>query len=369
MRTKLLNKLSLGWLIVFLMPVAAQQIESAKLPDSLAGQRVAAYLKAFNSGDEQLMRSFFQENVSPAAMQQRPIDLRLEAYHEMRGNIGTIALRRVLKATENNIVVLVQGKDGGWREITFEFEVEAQHRFLALGVEDVAAPSGTVTTTPPRPMTNAEVLTSVEKYLDGLVAADDFSGTVLIAKGATPIFQKAYGFPSKEYNIPNRIEKVSGQDYYSCVRERIFKPAGMEDTDYYEADMPTPNIASGYTSEGVASAGGKLRRNNIYTRPARGSSAGGGYSTAADLLKFSLALQSEKLSLPAFRKGETKASSQGNMGVAGGANGINAVLEMNFATGFTIVVMSNYDPPSAGTVGQQIRAWIANSQPNGNPNH
>jgi hypothetical protein len=36
------NKLSLGGLIVFLMPVAAQQIDLAKLPETLAGQRVAA---------------------------------------------------------------------------------------------------------------------------------------------------------------------------------------------------------------------------------------------------------------------------------------------------------------------------------------
>jgi CubicO group peptidase (beta-lactamase class C family) len=143
----------------------------------------------------------------------------------------------------------------------------------------------------------------------------------------------------------------------------------MEDTDYYEADMPTPNIASGYTSEGVAAAGGKLRRNNIYTRPARGSSAGGGYSTAADLLKFSLALRSDKLSLPAFRKGEAKSSGKGSMGAAGGANGINAVLEMNFDTGYAIVVMSNYDPPSAVRAGQQIGDWLKNMQPNENLDH
>jgi hypothetical protein len=42
MRTMFSKKLSLGWLIVFLMPVAAQQIDLAKLPETLAGQRVAA---------------------------------------------------------------------------------------------------------------------------------------------------------------------------------------------------------------------------------------------------------------------------------------------------------------------------------------
>ena len=39
------------------------------------------------------------------------------------------------------------------------------------------------------------------------------------------------------------IEKVSGQDYYTYVREHIFKPSGMENTECYEADAVVPNLA------------------------------------------------------------------------------------------------------------------------------
>jgi D-alanyl-D-alanine carboxypeptidase len=161
------------------------------------------------------------------------------------------------------------------------------------------------------------------------------------------------------------IEKVSGQDYYDYVRDHIFKPAGMQNSEWYEADKPTVNVASGYTQQ-RAEAG--KRRNNIYSRPARGTSAGGGYSTAEDLLKYSLALQSGKLRLPNFRESSaastqqpsgSKASGFGGLGIAGGAPGINAVLEANTGSGYTLVVMSNYDPPSAEQFAKQIRAWLA----------
>jgi len=163
------------------------------------------------------------------------------------------------------------------------------------------------------------------------------------------------------------IEKVSGQDYYDYVREHIFKVAGMNNTDWYEADVMTPNLASGYTREGMADRAKGLRKNNFYTRPAKGSPAGGGYSTADDLLKYAAALRDGRLSLPNFRQPaspDQKGSSDpkrphfAGLGIAGGAPGINAVLEANEASGYTVVVMSNYDPPSAERVAKQIRAWI-----------
>jgi hypothetical protein len=76
----------------------AQGIDSPKLPDSVAGRRVAAYLKAFKSGDEKAMREFLAENISPAALAQPPLDVRMGIYREMRGNMGTIALESIRAA-------------------------------------------------------------------------------------------------------------------------------------------------------------------------------------------------------------------------------------------------------------------------------
>lgn len=147
------------------------------------------------------------------------------------------------------------------------------------------------------------------------------------------------------------IEKVSGKSYYDYVRENIFKPAGMTDTDSFEADKMPANSAEGYTKLNPE----RKWTSNLSTRPARGSAAGGGYSTAEDLLKFSLALQSGKLTVPDDNGQPQK---EVRIGIAGGADGINGMLLVNGQTGYTIIVLSNYDPPSAERVGTQIRDWL-----------
>lgn len=140
------------------------------------------------------------------------------------------------------------------------------------------------------------------------------------------------------------IEKASGKDYYQFVEDNICRPAGMNNTAWFEADAIVPNLAQGYSTEGSPDG---TRRSNIYTRPARGSAAGGGYSTAEDLLKFALACEAGKFG-PAQQ-----------LGVAGGAPGLNAVLEPGLKGGFTVVVMSNYDPPSAEQVAKKIRQLVS----------
>jgi CubicO group peptidase (beta-lactamase class C family) len=146
------------------------------------------------------------------------------------------------------------------------------------------------------------------------------------------------------------VEKASGMSYFDYVRENIYKPAGMENTDHFMADMFVDNLASGYTRTwDDKEHPNEPRRDNIYTRPARGSSAGGGYSTADDLLRLVLALKADKLSAP-----ESARMFAGNMAFEGGAPGINAYVGTAATTGCTVVVLANYDPPAAGKTGGKI---------------
>ena len=143
------------------------------------------------------------------------------------------------------------------------------------------------------------------------------------------------------------IERVTGKDYYTFAKERIFLPAGMLGTDSFEKDKDVPQRALGYTRED----GGTNRgwRSNYSTLPAKGSSAGGGYSTVHDLLKFTQALEKGTFPAPDTEQG---------LGIAGGAPGMNSALEWDPPTGYVIVVLSNFDPPSAEKVARQIRGWL-----------
>lgn len=163
------------------------------------------------------------------------------------------------------------------------------------------------------------------------------------------------------------IEKLSGQNYFEYVREHVYQPAHMSNTGSYELDAVVPNLATGY-SRGANGA----RNKNIYTKPARGSSAGGGYSTLADMYNFSLALLDNKLLNSAYTEWllsgmespqplpqtNARPRSEGGYGIAGGAPGINAVLEIDFETGYTIIVLANDDPPSAEQINRKLLSWI-----------
>jgi len=165
------------------------------------------------------------------------------------------------------------------------------------------------------------------------------------------------------------VQKASGEDYYDYVGKHVLAPAGMRDTASFEVDEIVPGRAEGYTLDGPPGPDGKpMARRAVFTHPGRGSSAGGGYSTAADLLKLDRAIRDGKLLPPewsawavahdAGKAPEKGMVLSGGFGFAGGSPGTNAVMLMNLDRDTTVVVLSNLDPPSAETVAQKIRGWL-----------
>lgn len=168
------------------------------------------------------------------------------------------------------------------------------------------------------------------------------------------------------------IEAVSGQSYDDYVREHIFDPAGMDATGSFAMDEPVPDVAMGYTRHGVdhradseaSSPGATAWRENSFMIPFTGTPAGGGYSTVRDLLAFRHAFVNHRLldarytDWVASNRLPAEASSDASYGiaVAGGAPGVNAILEIE--PEFTVVVLANLDPPSADEVARRLRELI-----------
>ena len=144
------------------------------------------------------------------------------------------------------------------------------------------------------------------------------------------------------------IDRLSGQDYFTYVRDHIFEPAGMTRTGSFFVDSLPPNTAIGYTTGRENSPPGTPLHPNTQELPGRGSSAGGGYSTAQDLLKFLKALREHRIpnGLPA------------GLGIAGGSGGINGVVEGGLPGGYDLVVLTNLDPPAAERVARMTREWF-----------
>ena len=90
-------------------------------------------------------------------------------------------------------------------------------------------------------------------------------------------------------------------------------------------------------------------KSNALILPAHGSSAGGSYSTADDLLKYVTALQHGKL----------HSSESGQMGIAGGSPGVNAAVEAGLRGGYNVIVLCNLDPRVAERTARVIRSYLS----------
>ncbi|CAN5486996.1 hypothetical protein BH10ACI2_BH10ACI2_25070 [soil metagenome] len=459
--------LSIFLFSVFAVAASAQTPDLATLAKSTGGSRVIGYFAAFNSGDEEKLRTFFTENIAPESLKERPVEPRLAFHRQVRGDFHTVEIKKIISATDSEIKVLAQAPAGEW--IAYSFALDpATKKFTGFRIEQTDPPADAPKPAAvAAPATKAEFTTAIDSLMGDLVKADLFSGVVMVAKDGKPIFSKAYGLADAEkktsnnletkFNLgsickmftrvaigqlvsqgklsfddklikilpdyPNReaaekitighlvtmtsgigdffndkfqaadkkkirsnkdylplfgsdplefepgtknrysnggylvlglvIEKITGKSYYDYVRENIFKPAGMTNSDSYEIDKLPSNTAIGYLPKNNSG-----RATNESLQPARGSSAGGGYSTAADMLKFAEALRSKKLQVP-DDKGVFPADFKG-LGIAGGSPGVNAMFTTNGQTGYTIIVLSNYDPPTAEKPGSQIRDWLKN---------
>ncbi|HTP69115.1 MAG TPA: serine hydrolase domain-containing protein [Dongiaceae bacterium] len=170
------------------------------------------------------------------------------------------------------------------------------------------------------------------------------------------------------------VEKVTGQSYYEYVREHVYQPAGMTSTDSLPESESVSMRSIGYMRERPGPV-----TDNKDTLPYRGTSAGGGYSTAEDLYKFATALENHKLLDAAHTdmlvtgkvdtgRGPDKYAfgffntNEGGLecfGHGGGAPGMNGDLKICPKSGYIIAVLANLDPPAA----QRVSNFAANRLP------
>jgi CubicO group peptidase (beta-lactamase class C family) len=210
------------------------------------------------------------------------------------------------------------------------------------------------------------------------------------------------------------IERVSENPYHDYIKERILQPVGMTRTGPYDRRAKIPNTAIGYTAQplGVPMPGDprlagpagprpsqpsqpgaagqpRLRilgpdgrelspeeaeeararraaapRNpNTEVQPGRSSPAGGDLTTVGDFFRLARALRAFRLldsthtmTLfgPRYQRGD-------DFRANGGGPGVNAEFSM-YPNGYTLVVLSNYDPPAATEVAEFIRGLIGPSR-------
>jgi CubicO group peptidase (beta-lactamase class C family) len=152
------------------------------------------------------------------------------------------------------------------------------------------------------------------------------------------------------------IEKASGERYDEYLARHVWRPAGMEHTGCYRRTRLPAFAAIGYEPRGAA---------DTSTLPPTGTSAGGCYSSARDLLAFARALESGRLLSRALTRVITTSKVRapgGGYGFGfgirtgragepptvwhnGGAPGAAGELDINPKLGIVAVTLGNVSPP------------------------
>jgi len=148
------------------------------------------------------------------------------------------------------------------------------------------------------------------------------------------------------------IERTTGQSYFDYVQKNIFDRVGMTDTGFYDLDRPIPNLAVGYYED---EEDGNALKINYYLHTIRGFSAGGACSTAADMHRFLLALDSGRLvdvkTLELFLSPQPlmeryglgfQLRPDGWVGHSGGFPGIDAYLFIQQSSRRVVIILANY---------------------------
>ncbi len=501
----------LSFSLLWLALVPTSLFSQIEFPNTPAGHRASEILTLINSADAAKVEKYVAENYAPGFKDAFPMDRHVGLFVPMKERHQTIELTKINSSSEYDIDFLLHSKaSNAWLNVKLWVEEAEPYLISRMGIQPGSAPAGSsdnarttqnariVTSKgksePDRKITDEELTKFLTELINELVAKDEFSGTVLVARDGKPIFTRAVGDAHKGFKVPNQldtkfnlgsmnkmftgtaimqlvqqgklklddkvgkylpdypnqdvrekvtihhllthtsgmghyweeyfqspklfeiksvadydhlanknplqfepgerfsysncgplvlgliIEKISGMSYYDYIKKYIYTLAGMDNSDCYDISTIVENLAVGYTRGTPMGRAYDDWQKNLFSHPAKGGPAGGGYSTVEDLLKFDSALRANTLldaeHFKTMTTGKINRNAQTSyaylfeeklvnghriVGHSGGAGGINSHLGMYMDLGYTVAIMSNYDPPAALNIARKLEELLTES--------
>jgi hypothetical protein len=170
--------------------------EPVAFPDTVAGRRAAAFIKAFNSGSDDLMRAFEADNRAKSALKRRSIDDRIKQHHELKSDWGTLKVGEIIAGGERDVSLIVYADAADeWLDFSFELEPDAPYGLVAILIKGpVPAPSET----------------GKGVVLDSKMRAE-------VVDGTAKVLSEAYVFPDVGREMAELIRKNLSQGEYDNI--------------------------------------------------------------------------------------------------------------------------------------------------------
>ena len=193
-------------------PIALLFLAALALPVTMHSQQPAAaspageqalrdLVRVMNTGDRPALRRFVDDHFVNQGEGAVPPEQRVERLSGLRSAFGEVALKSVDASKAGEVSGLAQSaRTEQWLRMTV-FLAGSPPRIARVGLAPAAAPDA-----PTRRLSDSEVVQQLRAYVERMAKRDAFSGTVLLAKRGTPLYQAAVGEANKDFAVPNNID-------------------------------------------------------------------------------------------------------------------------------------------------------------------
>ena len=211
----------------------------AQLPDTPAAHQFSAWLATFNRGDREALRDFLQKNY-PSGLE------RLDRDMDFREMTGGFEFKKVEESAPNKLTVLVQERASDqMARVTLEVEAADPHRITTIELRAIPRPAEFAL---PH-LSQSELISSTRKEVEHAVAADRFSGAVLVEKDGRLVFSEADGLADREHKTPNvlktRFRIGSMNKMFTAMQLVQAGKLGLNDPiGKYLTDYPNKDVAA-----------------------------------------------------------------------------------------------------------------------------
>ncbi|HXE56963.1 MAG TPA: serine hydrolase domain-containing protein [Gemmatimonadales bacterium] len=186
-------------------PLAAQTRSAPPAPPASAwsarlGRELA---RVVSQGDSAALERFLAARLAPSALGDRPLAAHRELWRTIhRQSGGELAVRGVRPLGHGTLQVLWAGRIDRGIEIFLEPDPADSLRIRWLAVLGPVSPAAEIRLPDSVPGGEGELLAVVERELERLAAAGEFSGVVGMARRGKVLFLRGVGWANREAGIP-----------------------------------------------------------------------------------------------------------------------------------------------------------------------
>ena len=168
-----------------------------------AGIRVKEVIELLNGTSSYKLEDYISNQYAPGFRDAFPMEAHKGIFQTTQTMFGKVSVVEIKNSTQHKInIVLKSEKKDAWLNLNLDVEPGEPYRIVSIGLRP-GPPPATDRNDKDLSFSNLDEL---DQYLFKKSKGNEFSGAIMIAKNGNPVFKEAYGFASKENDIPNKID-------------------------------------------------------------------------------------------------------------------------------------------------------------------